>query len=383
MPAKAIEQKWKEIVSGKRTDRFARFARGVLSAASKLFGIAVRSRTKMYEHGIIKRSWPGCVVISIGNITVGGTGKTPVTETFARALTIGGRKVAIVSRGYKARSPSLKWRRKHRQFYPTTRIVHDGKNLLLGARLAGDEPYMLAKNLENVIVIVDHDRVRGSRYAISHYGVDTILLDDGMQHIRLQRQIDVVLIDATCPFGFEKLLPAGLLREPLSGLKRATHIIITKSKHIDINPIKTVIRKYNTEAEIMSCYYEPVSLINLHTGEQLPLETLNGNNVFVMTGIAQPDGFSKLLKEYGATVQRVYTYPDHHRFRRDEIEHVYKRASNWHADAVIITEKDSVRFSKKAGLKIRTCPVFYLKIEIKIQSGKKTFSDCIMNICYP
>ncbi|RLD12327.1 MAG: tetraacyldisaccharide 4'-kinase [Chlamydiae bacterium] len=383
MPAKAIEQKWKEIVSGSRNDRFARFARGTLSAASKLFGIAVRSRTKLYEHGIFKRSWPGCVVISIGNITVGGTGKTPVTETFARALTAGGRKVAIVSRGYKAKSPSLKWRRKHKQLYPTTLVVHDGKNLLLGARVSGDEPYMLARNLENVIVIVDHDRVRGSRYAISHFGVDTILLDDGMQHIRLQRQIDVVLIDATCPFGFDKLLPAGLLREPLSGLRRATHIIITKSKNVDINPIKAVIRKYNDKAEIMSCYYEPVSLVNLHTGECVPIETIKDNNVFVMTGIAQPEGFITLLKENGATVQRVYTYPDHHRFRRDEIEHVYRRAANWHTDAVIITEKDSVRFSKKAGLRVRNCPIYYLKIEIKIQSGEKKFSDCIMNICYP
>jgi len=383
MPVKAIEQKWKEIVSGKRNDRFARVTRGALSTASKLFGVAVRGRTGMYEHGIIKRSWPGCVVISIGNITVGGTGKTPVTETFARALTKGGRKVAIISRGYKARSPSWKWRRKHKQLYPTTRVVHDGKSLLLGARLAGDEPYMLGKNLGNVVVIVDHDRVRGSRYAISHFGVDTILLDDGMQHIRLQRQINVVLIDATCPFGYDKLLPAGLLREPLSGLKRATHIIITKSKNIDINPIKKVIRKHNTIAEIMSCYYEPLHLINLHTNEQVPLENLKGNNVFVMTGIAQPDGFSNLLKEHGATVQRVYTYPDHHRFRREEIEHIYKRASHWHTDAIIITEKDSVRFSKKAGMKILSCPVYYLKIDIKIQSGEKNFSDCIMNICYP
>ena len=383
MPVRAIEQRWKEIVSGKRNDRFARLTRGALSTVSKIFGAAVKGRTRMYEHGIIKRSWPGCFVISIGNITVGGTGKTPITETFARELTKGGRKVAIVSRGYKSKSPSLKWRRKHKQLYPTTRVVHDGKNLLLGARMSGDEPYMLARNLKDVVVIVDPDRVRGSRYAISHFGVDTIILDDGMQHVRLQRQVDVVLIDATCPFGYEKLLPAGLLREPLSELRRATHIIITKSKGVNIEPIKEVIRKYNKAAEIMSCYYEPISLINLHTEEEVSIDVLKNSNVFVMTGIAQPDGFSNLLGELGAIVQRVYTYPDHHRFKREEIEHVYRRAKNWHADAIIITEKDSVRFSKQAGSKIRQCPVYYLKIDIKIQSGERSFSDCIMNICYP
>jgi len=133
----------------------------------------------------------------------------------------------------------------------------------------------------------------------------------------------------------------------------------------------------------MSCYYEPVSLVNLHTGEKTPIDALKDNNVFVMTGIAQPDGFANLLKDLGAIVQRIYTYPDHHRFGRDEIEHVYRRAKNWHADAIVITEKDSVRFSKQAGSTIRSCPVYYLKIDIKIQSGERSFSDCIMNICYP
>jgi len=383
MPRRRIEQKWRTIVSGKRDDRQARIVRGVLSVAAGLFGLAIRARGWMYERGIIRRSWPGCLVISIGNITVGGTGKTPIVEIFARELTRGGRKVAIVSRGYKARSPSWRWRRRHRQLRSTTRVVHDGEKLLLGARVSGDEPYMLAKNLENVVVIADHDRVRGSRYAISRFGVDTIILDDGVQHIRLRRQIDIVLIDATCPFGYERLLPSGMLREPLTGLRRASHVIITKSKNTDIQPIIDRVRKYNTHAEIIACYYEPVELIDVHTDERIPIEHIRECNIFVMTGIARPDGFVALLKEIGATVQRVYTYPDHHRFRRDEIEHVYKRARNWHADAIVITEKDAVRFSRRAGARTRQCPVWYLKVATKIRSGEEDFTDCILRICYP
>jgi tetraacyldisaccharide 4'-kinase len=357
--------------------------RRVLGAASLVFGLIVRLRFWLYEKSLLRRAWPGCLVISIGNITVGGTGKTPVVETFARALAAGGRKVAVISRGYKSRSPSWRWRWRNRTFATGTKVVHDGKQLLLGAREAGDEPYMLARNLGNVIVITDPDRVRGSRFAIREFGVDTILLDDGMQHIRLQRQIEVVLIDAACPFGYGYLLPRGLLREPVTGLKRASHIFLTKTEGRDLAPTIERIKAINPAAEIIACFYEPVGLVNVHTGEQRPLSDLEGQNVFIMTGIAQPEGFVELVKRLGAIVQRVYTYPDHHRFRVEEIEHVYKRAANWHTDAILVTEKDAVRFSKKAGAKVRPCPVWYLKVAVKIQSGNEEFTDCILRICYP
>jgi len=383
MPKPSIEQSWRAVISGKRKDKTGAFLRGVFSAASKVFGLAVNVRFWLYKNGIIKRSWPGCLVISVGNITVGGTGKTPIVEIFARELTKGGRKVAIISRGYKARSPSWRKRRKNKKAFSTSKVVHDGSSLLLSARLSGDEPYMLAKNLGNVVVITDPDRVRGSRFAINNFGVDTILLDDGMQHIKIRRQIEVVLIDATCPFGYEHLFPRGLLREPIKSLKRASHIFITKSKNIDIQPIVERIRQYNTDAEIISCHYEPVELVNFHTDEHIPISDVRDMNIFVMTGIAQPDGFVKLLKDIGGNVQRVYTYPDHHKFTHAEIEHVYKRAKNWNADGILVTQKDAVRFSKRAGASIRPCPVYYLKVAIKISSGEEDFTDCITRICYP
>ena len=384
MPRPSLEQRWREIISGERSDTTARHIRRVLGCAAVVFSQAVRIRFWMYRHGFLRRSWPGCMVISIGNITVGGTGKTPIVEVFARALTNGGRKVAVVSRGYKSHSPSWKWRRKHRRAMKTpTRIVSDGKTVLLNARIAGDEPYMLAKNLPGVVVVTDPDRIRGGRYAIREFGIDTIILDDGMQHVRMQRQIEVVLLDATCPFGYEHLLPRGLLREPLTGLKRASHIIITKSKGIELEPIIARLREYNTRAEIITCYYEPVELVNIHSGAGSPVSELQGQNIFVMAGIAQPDGFIRQLKELGAIVQRVYRYADHHRFRREEIRHVYKRARNWHADAIVITEKDAVRFSHRAGAEELPCPVYYLKVAVKITAGEEEFTDSILRICYP
>ena len=383
MPKKSLEQRWRNIISGKRTDRFGRGARHTLAFAASLFKQIVRIRFWLYRHGFLRRSWPGCMVISVGNITVGGTGKTPIVEVFARALNKGGRKVAIVSRGYKSHSPSWRWRWRNRKVSTATRVVSDGESVLLNARLAGDEPYMLAKNLDNVIVITDPDRIRGGRFAIKEYGIDTIILDDGMQHVRMQRQINVVLIDATCPFGFEHLLPRGLLREPLKGLARATHIFLTKSKDINLIPIIERIREYNTTAEIISCYYEPVELVNVHTGEKHPISEIKDQNIFVMTGIAQPAGFVKQLKELEAIVQRVYQYADHHRFHREEIEHVYKRARNWHADAIVITEKDAVRFSHRAGSDVLPCPVYYLKVAVKITEGEEEFTDTILRICYP
>lgn len=379
----SFEQRWRDIVSGRSKGWKPGTIRFFTRVLAGVFGVIVRVRFYLYDHGIFSRSWPGCMVISIGNITVGGTGKTPVVEIFARALTHGGRKVAIISRGYKARSPSLKWRIKNRRFISNTKVVHDGKKLLLGARVAGDEPCMLARNLENVVVITDKNRVRGSRYAIEKFGVDTIILDDGMQHLPLQRQIEVVLIDANCPFGHGYLLPRGLLREPLSGLKRATHIFITKAQGKDVSPIISTIRQYNSHAEIIACYYEPVELVNIHTKEHISISALQGQKIIVATGIAQPDGFAAILERLGARVLRSYTYPDHHRFRREEIEYIYTRADAKSADAVLITEKDAVRFSRRAGARIRTCPVYYLKVAIAIKSGEKDFINCITRICYP
>jgi tetraacyldisaccharide 4'-kinase len=378
------EQKWKKLVSGQDRTWRRYLIWPLLLAAGKIYGAVIKLRNRLYEKGYKKRYWPGCHVISVGNITVGGTGKTPVVAMLSRALTKGGRKVAIVSRGYKSHSPSLRFRLKHKEFSNKTKVVCDGKELLLSPKIAGDEPYMLAQELKNVIVVTDPDRVRGARYAMREFGVDTIILDDGMQHMRLRRQNDIVLIDANCPFGYGRILPAGLLREPLEGLKRADHIFITKAENLTEEKYRELvddIRLYNQEAEILTCQYEPEKLVSVHTEKESPVSLLKDLPIMVVTGIAQPDGFVTILEKQGANVVCKRFFPDHHRFRRYEIEEIYETAKNFGAQAVLVTEKDAVRFSKHAGLEMSPPPVYYLKVVLAIKKGEENFVHMVEEIC--
>src|SRR5438552_3227374 len=209
----------------------ASLLRGMLYGLSFIYERIVQMRLYFYRKRIFRERTLGCLVISIGNLTVGGTGKTPIVEKFARALRTGGRRVAILSRGYKSvPGPSkLGWLQRLRNVVEPPRIVSDGKSLLLDSLTAGDEPYMLAHNLKDVIVLVDKDRVKSGLFAIDKWKVDTLLLDDGLQYLHLKHRLDIVLVDRQAPFGNEFLLPRGTLRESPRNLRRASYIFITKS----------------------------------------------------------------------------------------------------------------------------------------------------------
>src|SRR5881394_49828 len=221
------------LIMEERRDRTADLARFFLFLLSKVFLLAVKLRRFLYNVRLLRDSTLGVQVIAVGNLTVGGTGKTPAVEKFARELQNQGRTVAILSRGYRSKPQPLTKRLLDRMLFrsDTTppRVVSDGRSLLLDSETAGDEPYMLASNLKDVVVLVDKDRVKSGRYAIEKFGCDTLLLDDGFQYWKLRgRRHDVVLIDYQQPFGNEHLLPRGTLREPRSHLARANTIFITK-----------------------------------------------------------------------------------------------------------------------------------------------------------
>ncbi|PWU05918.1 MAG: tetraacyldisaccharide 4'-kinase, partial [Verrucomicrobia bacterium] len=202
-----------------------------LAGLSYIFSGVTQLRFFLYKKRILKSRSLGCLVVVVGNLTVGGTGKTPVVEKFARNLTARGRKVAILSRGYKSKSEPM-----YKRFFrwlthsnPTPpKVVSDGKNVLLDSEVSGDEPFMLAHNLPGVIVLVDKDRVKAGRYAIEKFGVDTLILDDGFQYLRLKGRLNLLLIDKTNPFGNGHLLPRGNLREPIKHLRRASYVFLTK-----------------------------------------------------------------------------------------------------------------------------------------------------------
>src|ERR1041385_4129188 len=208
-----------EIINGQRRGKRVAVARFCLLILSKLYAVGVKARRFLYNVRILRDSTLGVQVIAIGNLTVGGTGKTPVVEKFARELKEQGREVAILSRGYRSKPPPLSKRFIDKLLFrddrTPPRIVSDGKSLQLDSETAGDEPYMLASNLKDVVVLVDKDRVKSGRYAIEKYGCDTLLLDDGFQYWKLAgRRRDIVLVDCQAPFGNDHPLPRGVLREP-------------------------------------------------------------------------------------------------------------------------------------------------------------------------
>jgi len=225
-----LEQFGIDVVLERRRGIRATALRAILYALSFVYERLVQLRLYFYRKRIFRERALGCLVISVGNLTVGGTGKTPIVEKFARALQAGGRKVAILSRGYKSVPRKRSWLDRLRgNIVDPPRIVSDGKTLLLDSRTAGDEPYMLAHNLKDVVVLVDKDRVKSGLFAIDKWKVDTLLLDDGLQYLHLKHRLDIVLVDRQAPFGNEFLLPRGTLREAPRNLRRASYIFITKN----------------------------------------------------------------------------------------------------------------------------------------------------------
>ena len=257
-----------------------------------------------------------------------------------------------------------------RQDTTPPRVVSDGKSLLLDSEAAGDEPYMLASNLKNVVVLVDKDRVKSARYAIEKFGCDTLLLDDGFQYWKLRgRRQDIVLVDRQQPFGNERLLPRGTLREPPSHLSRANTIFITKSDG-DTAALRQRIAQYNSTAGIIECVHHPLYFEDVFTGQQHGLELIKGLKVASFSGIAQPESFEQSLPILGATVVYSKRFADHHRFTQQEVLNAINRGKKRQAACIVTTQKDAVRFPK---IDRRDLPIYFVRVEIKMLSGAEDF----------
>ncbi len=373
-----------DVILERRYGRRADLLRAVLLQLSTLYRGIVQFRLALYRHRWMRERSPGISVISVGNISVGGTGKTPVVEMLARELTAGGRRVAILSRGYKSVSKPLLVRLFH-QFTGKTptfipRIVSDGRSLLLDARVGGDEPFMLANNLRGVVVLVDKDRVKSAIYAAEHFGCDTILLDDGLQYLRLDRRVEVVLVDRQAPFGNGFMLPRGTLREPPANLHRATHIFLTKCTGDDNSALIARIREHNRTADIIECRHRAVHLRNLLTGEIKPLAYLDGLAIGSLCGIAAPDSFEDALRNLGANLELTKTYTDHHRYSGREIENFVRRCAKRNLAAILTTEKDAVRIPRILDPEV---PMFYLRVEIEILKGQENWTRFLSRLTTP
>lgn len=379
-----IEQFAIEVILDRRQGIRASCLRGFLMGCSKLYEGLVNLRLWLYRNRILRERNLGCLVVSIGNLTVGGTGKTPVVEKFARSLQDGGRRVAILSRGYKSvKQPFLKrlaGKIQGKNEIDPPRVVSDGRSLLLDSKTAGDEPYMLASNLKDVPVVVDKDRVKSGKHAIGELNCDTLILDDGLQYLRLKHRLDIVLVDRWHPFGTERLLPRGTLREPPRNLKRASYIFITKCNGDGNEDLVQRIRLYNRTAEIIECEHRPRYLQHIETREQAPIEALKEARVGTISAIAVPESFEDGVRKLGATIEATCRFTDHHRFTEQEILTFVNCCVESEVDMILTTEKDAVRFPRLGRMDV---PIYFLRVEIGILSNEESFDQCIARICQP
>lgn len=345
-----------------------------------LFRAVVRLRQAFYNARLFKQEYLGCQVVVIGNLTVGGTGKTPIVEKFARELIARGRRVAILSRGYKRKEAG--WLKKlFALIDPTVLkpiVVSDGTGkILTDWRRAGDEPYMLAQNLPGAIVIVDKNRVKAGSYAIRKFGADTLLLDDGFQYLPLKSRLQLVLVDQTNPFGSGAMLPRGILREPVSALRRSSYVFITKSNGTPPDELLSAIKAYAPHTSPIVCAHVPKVLVALDGQTTLPLQKLHGAKVLAFSGIAVPQSFENLLTQAGADTVKALRYADHYDYEAEDIEQIVKMAESSNVQMIITTEKDAVRLPRlKTSL-----PCVYLRMEVEILSGDKNFEHAVAAIC--
>ncbi len=383
------EQYTIEIINGRQRSTSDRLFRVLLFVLSRAYRNVVQLRLTLYDNFIIRRQALGCFVISVGNLTVGGTGKTPVVELLAKTLAARGRHVAILSRGY--RSKPRPWidrlRAAFAKDYNTIppKIVSDGQKVFLDSGEAGDEPFMLARNLlaqkdrTGVAVVVDKNRVKGGKYAINHLQADTLLLDDGFQYIKLQPWLNILLVDSTNPFHNHEPLPLGLLREPIKNLRRADFIFLTKSNGGNhLRHLRAFLKRHNPRAEIIECNHEPRHFQDVRSDEQVSLDYIHGKRVAAISAIAVPESFENYLTDLGATIVYRKRFVDHHRYRAHELRDFINAANKHHAEILVTTEKDAVRLPE---LPAHMPPFYFLRVEINILDGIEHFHRCITRIC--
>jgi tetraacyldisaccharide 4'-kinase len=337
-----------------RSGPFWALASAVLSL---LYRLVCGARAFLYRCGLAKRKRLHAAVISVGNITVGGTGKTPLVLYLADKLKQQNKKVAVLTRGYRRKKKGLV------ELSGETTSKTNWKD-------SGDEPYLLAQRLIDVPIIVGRRRDRAGEYAVAKFGSEILILDDGFQHWRLSRDSDIVVIDSSNPFGNGKLLPAGILREPLAALKRADLFVLTKTDQAENKAgLIARLRKHNPEAELVESVYQIRSVKNLADGSSLDIERLRNRKTLAFSGIGNPSSFENSLKQLKVRILRHRVFRDHYAYGRKDIMELIKQARALEADFIITTEKDSVRIPL---VKSSEVPFYVLKIDLKITSGEET-----------
>ncbi len=316
-----------------------------------LYECVVVLRNLFFDLKLSRTERVGVPVISVGNITAGGTGKTPVAELVANTLERMNIRAAIVSRGYGRTTQGL-------------REVSDGSSLKATVRESGDEAFQLAARLPKTAVVVDERRVRGARHAIESLKANAIVLDDGFQHRSLHRDLDIVLVDATqSPFQ-TMMIPAGFRREPLGALKRADVVILTKVRPGEnIDRLGEQIRS-RSDAAIMTSSYRVTSFRRAKTKFRVDLNSVRGKHAVAFCGIGRPESFKQSLEEIGIHVDSMIAFNDHHWYSTSDLERIVAEQEKWKAEFIVSTEKDFVRIPRSDFFE--KFPFFYIEVEAEI-----------------
>ena len=353
------EQSYRRLISGQSSGLGASLLRTLLTMASAGYSLVVRLRNLLYSRGWLKAHHVDAAVICIGNITVGGTGKTPLVAWLYKQIASGSR-CAILTRGYKS-----------------------SRNSKPGIQNRVDEPAMLAEDCPQAQIIVNPDRVAGASEAVGKFGAEVLIMDDGFQHRRLARDLDVVAIDATRPFGYGKMLPAGLLREPVTSLERAGAVVITRCDQIassELEILENHLRSFNPAAVVSRSSHVPICA-KTTDGKETGIEQLKGKRVFAFCGIGNPDAFLKTVRSMGSVPVGSIRYDDHHHYTKACLDEIRERAEELGAELILTTQKDWTKivadFTSQISDPQSSLSFAYLAIEIQFSTGENELKSLI------
>ncbi len=340
--------------------------------ASVAYGAGLEVRKFLYRIGIFKIRSVSAKVISIGNIAMGGTGKTPLTMVVAQELAKQGKKVVILSRGYK-RTRRKSWD-----------CVSEGQGPLLSPQEAGDEPWLMASKLSGIPIYVGGNRYEVAQEVLRQRPVDVFLLDDGFQHWGLERNLDIVTLDVTRFQKNKALLPLGFFREPLKGLKRAQCFVLVRTADLESSEteeIKQRLQRLHPNAFILEANYQPHSLRHVVSQDILPIGNLSHKKVFAFAGIGNPHSFKKMIQELQAQVVGFQAYLDHWRYSAADIQRLIRKFREVQADVLLTTEKDAVRLSHTSFKEtFRDVPIYVLSVNLKMTHGESFFPQLLQTV---
>ncbi len=329
-----------------------------------LYGLIVRFRLWCYRKGWLTATRLPCRVVSVGNLTVGGTGKTPLVILLTEWLLAKGQRVAILSRGYKRMSKASRL------------LVSDGSRILVGPLEAGDEPFLMAQRCPQAIVAVGADRAVLGQWVLEQHAIDCIVLDDGFQHRSLHRDVDLVLLDATDAPGLDALFPAGRLREPLAELCRANAVVITRAdSREDVDEIRGRLQAISCASkDVVEAVFRAESVIAIVSGERQPVEWCRGKKVWLASGIGNSRAFRRSAESIGVEILGETAFEDHHGYDHGDIEKIRANLQAAGCEIVLTTEKDG---GKLLPLVMSSDPWWMLRIGTEVVSGKERLDRLI------